>query len=123
MTSNDKEKLIQIEEKFHTAINDDLNMPLAMSFVWEVARFEKKNLEVAKMLEKFDTVLGIKINEQNSKKEGLEIPEEITELIEQRKKARENKDWAKSDELRDLIAQKGYIIKDTKQGIEIENIK
>ena len=92
-------------------------MPLAMSFVWEAARFEKKNPEVSNLLAKFDSVLGIKIDEVNSEKE--EIPQEILDLVEQRKIARENKDWAKSDELRDLIAQKGYLVKDTKNGVEI----
>ena len=118
LTIEDKEKLMKIEENFHKAINDDLNMPLAMSYVWEAARFEKKNIEVSKLLAKFDTVLGIKIYEVNSKNEE-EIPQEILELVEQRKVARENKDWAKSDELRDLIAQKGYIVKDTKDGMSI----
>ena len=117
LTEEDTERLSQIEENFHKAINDDLNMPLAMSFVWEAARFEKKNPEVAKLLAKFDTVLGIKIDEVNSEKQ--EIPQEILDLVEQRKMARENKDWTKSDELRDLINQKGYLIKDTKNGVEI----
>ncbi len=114
LTHIDKEKLNKIEENFHKAINDDLNMPLAMSFVWETARFEKKNPKVAKILEKFDTVLGIKIDYINKDKK--EVPQEIQELLEQRKVARENKDWAKSDELRDLIKEKGYIVKDTKEG-------
>ncbi len=114
LTTADKEKLLKIEKDFHEAINDDLNMPLAMSFVWEAARFEKKNPEISKLLSKFDTILGIRIDEENTKKE--EIPQEILDLVEQRKIARENKDWAKSDELRDLITQKGYIIKDTKEG-------
>ena len=117
LTEQDKEKLNQIEENFHKAINDDLNMPLAMSFVWEVARFEKKNIQVAKLLEKFDTVLGIQIDKIDKKQE--EIPQEILDLVKQRKIARENKDWAKSDELRDIIAEKGYIVKDTKSGVEI----
>ena len=95
-------------------------MPLAMSFVWEAARFEKKNPEVARLLAKFDTVLGIKIDEANTEKE--EIPQDILNLVEQRKIARENKDWAKSDELRDLINQKGYLVKDTKNGVEINKI-
>ena len=115
----DKKQLAQIEDNFHKAINDDLNMPLAMSYVWELAKFEKKNIEVAKLLAKFDTVLGLKIDEKNQEK-SVEIPQEIKELLEQRKIARENKDWAKSDELRDLIAQKGYIVKDTKQGQTVE---
>ena len=120
LTVEDKEKLAQIEENFHKAINDDLNMPLAMSFVWEAARFEKKNPEVARLLAKFDTVLGIKIDETNTDKQ--EIPQDILDLVEQRKIARENKDWAKSDELRDLINQKGYLVKDTKNGVEINKI-
>ena len=119
LTEEDKKQLAQIEDNFHKAINDDLNMPLAMSYVWELAKFEKKNLEVAKLLAKFDTVLGLKIDEKNQEK-SVEIPQEIQELLEQRKIARENKDWAKSDELRDLIAQKGYIVKDTKQGQTVE---
>ena len=69
-----------------------------------------------KSLEKFDTVLGIKITE---KKEQEAIPEEILELVEQRKKAREEKNWAESDRLRDLISEKGYAVKDTKEGMEV----
>lgn len=121
LISNDLEKLKEAEENFHKAINDDLNMPLAMSFVWEVAKYEKKNEQIAKVLEEFDTVLGIKIDKINSKEDqSEEIEQEIIELLEQRKIARENKDWAKSDELRDIITQKGYTVKDTKEG---QNIK
>ena len=114
----DNEKLKLIEEGFHKAINDDLNMPLAMSFVWEAARYEKKNLEVAKLLAKFDTVLGIKIEIKNE--ENKEIPEEIAKLLEQRKIARDNKNWGESDRIRDLISEKGYTVKDTKNGQVIE---
>ena len=59
----DKKKMLDIEENFHKAINDDMNMPLALSYVWETAKFEKKAKEVAELLAKFDTVLGIKIDE------------------------------------------------------------
>lgn len=113
----DEEIINKYEEKFHEAINDDLNMPSAMGVVWEVVRNEDKSPSLAKLLLKFDTVLGLKIDENNSKNE--ELPEEILELVEQRKVARENKDWNKSDELRDLITEKGYIVKDTKQGQEV----
>ena len=106
-----KKNITDIEEKFHKAINDDMNMPLAMSFVWEAARFEKKNPKVAELLQKFDTVLGIEINKIQERK-NEEISEEITNLLEQRKIAREQKEWSKSDEIRDLIKEKGYIVKD-----------
>ena len=122
LSRDDIEKLNQIEENFHKAINGDLNMPLAMSYVWEAARFEKKNSEVAKLLAKFDTVLGIEVDKLSSSSEKEEIPQEILDLVEQRKIARDNKDWAKSDELRDLISEMGYCVKDTKQGMEISKV-
>ena len=90
-----------------------------MSVVWEVVRAEEKSPKLAKLLLKFDTVLGLKIEEE-TQKQVEEIPQEILDLVEQRKIARENKDWIKSDELRELINQKGYDIKDTKQGTEIK---
>ena len=108
-----------MENKFHQAINDDLNMPLAMSVVWEAIKYSEKSNKIAKLLEKFDTVLGLKITE---KKQEKEIPEEILELVEQRKQARTEKNWAESDRLRDLISEKGYSVKDTKDGVQIEEI-
>lgn len=109
------------EEKFHQAINDDLNMPLAMSVVWEVVRYEQKSPKLAELLAKFDTVLGLNITEA-LEQVTEEIPAEILELVELRKVARENKDWVKSDELRDTIQEKGYQIKDTKDGMEVKKI-
>jgi cysteinyl-tRNA synthetase len=120
LNKDDIEKLEQIENKFHEAINDDLNMPLAMSFVWEVARFEKKNIEVANLLKKFDTVLGIKIDAEVKK--DTDIPEEIKEIIEQRKQARIDKDFQKSDKLRDELTKRGYTVKDTKDEMIVEKM-
>ena len=111
------EKVNKYEERFHKAINDDLNMPLAMGVVWEVIRNDKKSPELAKLLLKFDSVLGLKIDEKEEIKQ--EIPKEILELIEERKKAREDKNWEESDRIRDLIKEKGYEIKDTKEGTEV----
>ena len=115
------EKLInEYEEKFHKAINDDLNMPLAMGVVWDVIRNEKKSPEFAKLLLKFDNIMGLKIDEDDKEDVNIEIPEEILILVEERKKARENKDWQESDRLRDIIKEKGYSVKDTKEGMKIE---
>ena len=109
----------EFEERFHRAINDDLNMPSAMGVVWEVVRYEKKSLKLAKLLEKFDMILGLKINEETTKIEE-KIPQEILELVEKRKEARKNKDWNESDRLRDEIQAKGYQIKDiSKDEVEI----
>ncbi len=108
-----------MENRFHQAINDDLNMPLAMSVVWEAVKYPEKSVQIARLLEKFDTVLGIKIDEVKKEEN---IPQEILDLVEKRKIARAEKNWAESDRLRDLISQKGYSIKDTKDGMEIQTI-
>ena len=117
LSEEDRENLNKIEENFHTAINDDMNMPLAMSYVWEAVKYEKKNKEIADLLSKFDKVLGIKIEKEEKSEK---IPEEILKLVEQRKMAREEKNWEESDRIRDEISNLGYNIKDTKNGVEIE---
>jgi len=111
-------KIEALEKKFHQSINDDLNMPLAMGVVWEVIKQEKKSKQFADLLLKFDTVLGLKID-CLLQKQKTEIPQEIMDLVEQRKEARKNKDWKKSDELRDFIQSQGYEIKDTKEDSQI----
>ena len=110
--------IAEIENKFHQAINDDLNMPLAMSAVWEAVKYQDKSPKMAKLLEKFDTVLGLKITNKKEEK----IPQEILDLVEQRKIARQDKNWTESDRLRDLIAEKGYSVKDTKEGVEVSKL-
>lgn len=121
LEEKDKNELEKLEEQFNEAINDDMNMPLAMSFVWEIIKYNKKSPEIADLLLKLDKVLGLKID-QKEKEEELEIPEEIQELIEKRNKARQEKKWEESDKLRDLIKEKGYEVKDTKNGIEIKKL-
>ncbi len=107
-----EEKIQEFENKFHEAINDDLNMPLAMGIVWEVVRYEKKSPKLAQLLLKFDTVLGLKIDEQIQKEE-QEIPQEVLDLMEERKIARQNKDWEKADAIREKIRNMGYEVRDT----------
>lgn len=126
-TSNEniKNKIEEYKERFSQAINDDLNMPLAMGIVWKVAREEIKDEEYAKLLEEFDKVLGLDmanaekyIKEQQS----ITLPAEIEQLIEKRKEARKNKNWELSDKIRDDLKAKGYNVKDTKEGMTVEKI-
>lgn len=119
------EKIKEYEDKFLATINDDLNMPAAMGLVWEIIRNQEKSKQYAELLVKFDEVLGLDL--ANSKQyleqaKQVELPEEITELLEKRKQARENKDWAMSDKIRDELKEKGYSVKDTKEGMTVEKI-
>ena len=107
------------ETKFHQAINDDLNMPLAMSVVWEVIKLPTKSPKYAKLLKKFDSVLALDIDRPIDTSKN-EIPQEVIELAEKRLKARKEKNWAESDSLRDEIKEKGYEIEDTKDGYQLK---
>lgn len=110
----DNEQISQYEQKFLQAINDDLNMPVAMSVVWDVIKNPVKSKKLANLILKFDEVLGFNLKEY--KKEEIVLPQEIQELVNKRNEARANKNWAESDKLRDELTSKGYLVKDSKEG-------
>ena len=109
------EVIAQFKEEFVNAISDDLNLPLAMSTVWNAARYPEKSRKISTLLIDFDRVLGLDID-KNRQGTQQPLPLEIEELAAQRIKARKMKDWKKSDELRDIIKNLGYNISDTPTG-------
>ncbi len=117
----ENEKIEEYKTKFLEAINDDLNMPVAMSVVWDIVKNPIKSKQLADLLLDFDRVLGINIDKTVEKK-NEDVPQEILELVEQRKLAKVNKDWTLADEIRNKIQEKGYSIKDTKTETIIEKI-
>ena len=112
------EKIKEYEERFLEAINDDLNMPQAMSVVWDVVKHEKKSKSFANLLMKFDEVLGLNIDAEDK----LELSDEVLDILNKRKIARDNKDYSLSDNLRDKLKELGYIVKDTKDGQKLEKV-
>ena len=93
-------------------------MPVAMSVVWDVVKNPKKSQKLKNLLLKFDEVLGLDL--KNYKKEEKVLPEEILELVNLRNEARSNKNWTESDRIRDILIEKGYTVKDSKEGTIIE---
>lgn len=116
----DKNILSKYEEQFLDAINDDMNMPVAISIVWEIAKEKEKSNDFYELIKKFDSVLSLNLDKND--KEDINIPEDIKLILNKRKDARENKNFAKSDELRDKLKELGYIVKDTKDGQIIEKV-
>ena len=108
--------LEKYKNAFNEAINDDLNMPVAMSVVWELAKRPEKSKKISQLLKDFDRVLGLKIDEYKKQN----ISSEIKKLLKIREEARKNKNWPESDKLRDIIKEKGYLVKDSKEGQTIE---
>ncbi|MCR4256371.1 MAG: cysteine--tRNA ligase, partial [Candidatus Uhrbacteria bacterium] len=109
-------KAHSIWKGFVNALENDLNTPEALSYIWEVDRDTTIPLnQRAQLFLEMDKVfgLGFSINVKP------EAPVEIISIAEERLLARQNKDWKKSDELRSAIKAKGWIIEDTKDGYEL----
>lgn len=118
----DEEVIKQYEDKFLETINNDLNITNAMGIVWDIIRNEKKSKDFYELICKFDEVMGLDLKNVQKQEKTLDLPEEVMKLVEERKKAREQKNWAESDRLRDEINKLGYNIKDSKTGMELEKI-
>lgn len=115
-TKDDKKDNKKYLKEFQEAMNDDLNTPKALQVLWKLVRDEKAKGKI-NTLKEMDKVLGLKLLE----KEKIDIPEEVMKLIKEREEARKNKEWAKSDELRDKIKARGYAVADTSEGSVVIN--
>lgn len=113
-----KEMLENYEKQFLDAINDDLNIPLAIGILWTMLKSEPKSKQVFDLVQKFDQALGLELNGEEKQKE--QIPQEIADLAKSRWQARLEKNWAESDRLREEIAKLGYVVRDGKDGYSLE---
>ncbi|HEY0220933.1 MAG TPA: class I tRNA ligase family protein, partial [Candidatus Paceibacterota bacterium] len=110
---NPSDYVLKYKDKFLEFLNDDLDTPKIIALMWEITKDNKLNeLEIRHLIWNFDKVLGLELD----KIEIFEIPENVKELINLRDKARENKDFTKSDELRSEIESLGFEVKDTSEG-------
>lgn len=101
------------EDKFRSSLEQDLNIPQALASVWEIlSDTEVGPKEKLEFIKKADLVLGLDLLAERK----VEIPEKIQDLLLERQKAREAKDFAKSDELRGKISELGFEVMDTDKG-------
>ena len=111
------------KSKFDKALENDLDAPNALAVFFDWIRSTNSALDKNGLSENdrakglnfityFDGVFGVLPKSEA-------IPQDILDLVSKREKARQTKDWAKSDELRDLIALKGWIVKDTPGGSKL----
>ena len=111
------------EARFDAAMDDDLNTADALGAIFEMVKEANVTLNAEsskaavtgalKSLKALCDVLGI------LQKENDEIPEEIQRLVDERAEARRNKDWKRSDELRDAIKAAGFILEDSREGQKV----
>jgi len=109
------------EERFHQAINNDLNTPQALAAALEMAAeaYRRGDHRVWHTLRRFDTVMGFDLKGKLDEVRSGAFPEHILQLKDEREKARAAKDFKRSDELRSELEALGYSVKDTKAGMTI----
>ncbi|MBO5136174.1 MAG: cysteine--tRNA ligase [Clostridia bacterium] len=119
-----KEVLGGYKAKYIDALDDDFNTADGISVIFEIVADVNKNVSAESSKEMISFALDL-IRELTgvlgllSKDKKDEISPEIQSLLDARAEARKNKDWAKSDEIRDALKEMGIIVKDTAQGQQI----
>ncbi len=116
----DKKLTDKYRDEFQAAIDDDINIPLALGIVWTMLK-ERPSKDIYSLAMEFDKVLGLSLDKAApAEKEKIDIPDEIRKLADLRLEARKAKNWAESDRLRDILNQKGYSVLDAKDGYTLE---
>ena len=124
--SNEENTLLKevasLGDKFDAAMDDDFNTSDAIAVIFEQVRLANVNCNIyssRKFIEAIREkitalchILGI----QTEKKEEI-LSEEIEKLIEDRQAARKNRDFAKADQIRDMLLDKGIVLEDTREGV------
>ncbi|MBE6097469.1 MAG: cysteine--tRNA ligase [Schwartzia succinivorans] len=127
------EAALSAKESFYTAMADDFNTALAVSYLFAVAKdinvyynevvnqgtaFDKENFGKAKdAFYDMAEILGIF---EAKAEEKSDEDAEIDALVEERLAARKEKNWARADEIRDLLKARGIVLKDTAEGTRWE---
>lgn len=113
---------------FTDALDNDLNTSLAITAVYDVLKSNANADTKLALIAQFDKVLGLGLiaaaekSAASAKNNEADIPKEVLDLVEARKAARAEKNFALADELRGKIAALGYEVKETRQGTEIKKL-
>jgi cysteinyl-tRNA synthetase len=106
---------------FEEALDDDLNISAALGFLFESIRETNRAMDENKLdaasasawldwWKRINTVLDLEAEVE------IIVPPEVTQLANQRENARREKNWKKSDDLREQISALGWEVRDTKDG-------
>jgi len=115
--------IAKYKQDFHAAIEDDINVPLALGILFTAIK-EPKSKDIYELALYFDKEFGLSLDQLPAiKEESVDVPEEVMALIEKRKEAKKNKDFALADSIRGEILALGYNVLDTREGVKVTPIK
>ena len=119
------EGLAEFEKKFDEAMDDDFNTADAIAAIFELVKYANSNVTaentkafintVKEKIVSLADILGLVVE-----KEEEILNSDIEKLIEERQAARKEKNFARADEIRNLLLEKGIVLKDTREGVKWE---
>ena len=119
------EGLAEYEKKFDEAMDDDFNTADAIAAIFELVKYANSNVSaentkafinaVKEKIISLADILGLIVE-----KEEEILDSDIEKLIEERQAARKEKNFARADEIRNLLLEKGIVLKDTREGVKWE---
>ena len=125
------EKVQELYDKAYDALCDDLNTPIALGYIFEAVKLinsakagslKLQDADLALLERMFSEilfgVLGLKDGGASDGKSAEVISGLMDMILEERKEAKANKDWTKSDKIRNSLTSLGITVKDTKDGVE-----
>nr|MBA4404727.1 cysteine--tRNA ligase [Nanoarchaeum sp.] len=115
----DKELLDFTKKEVLISLDNDFDTPKALATIFNFIREVNKQgngKEAYDLMIDIDKIFGLNLDKLKKDK----IPEKVKELVKQREKARNDKDWAKADKLRDTIKELGFVVEDSKDGQKIK---
>jgi cysteinyl-tRNA synthetase len=119
--------LAETQQRFEDALDDDLNISGALGAIFEMVRAVNRAMaqhqlsaagaeQVATLMYRFDTVLGLLVEERPL------LARDVEALMEERQRARQARDFARADALRAQIQERGYVVEDTPQGPRLKRL-
>ncbi len=106
------------QTSFIASVNDDLNMPRVLALVWDLLKDNDiDSSEKYATLLFMDQVLGLGFADWQP--EASDIPEAVLALVAERTAARQNRDFAAADRIRDELKQMGFVVEDTLEGARV----
>jgi len=109
----DKDKFDEFNSKFISFISDDLNTANAITVLYDVIKSDISGKTKIELIKSFDSVLGLDLVKANDVSDKHDY---IMGKIEERKIAKQNKDFKLADEIRDSLKSEGIILVDTREG-------
>jgi cysteinyl-tRNA synthetase len=105
---------------FKDAINNDLNTSEALAVVHDLVLHNIPSSGKSAAILQMDRVLGLRLDECVGKP--IDVPRDVQNLVSEREKARKEKKWGLSDELRKRIAELGFAVEDTDDGTKVKKL-